>query len=436
MDLDLSDVTAATQSRLAPTPRPRRTIRVCTDLACTAVGAARLDVSLKATPRGSGQQAAETQWLRSPCLGVCERAPAALICEAGTSEREQVLAPASASAVLWAARWGAEPSPDPTVCEAPVTDSVPQHGDPRLRLLRRIDTVNSRHLDAYQKSGGYAALRRALSLGCTGTLRELDASGLKMRDRTAVPAGLERTASTRHPAAPHVLVCGATERTPGAFKDRVLLEGDPFAVVEAMTIAAFALDCRRAHLYLRGGIPRAGRRIEHAVAEARRHGLLGQQVMGHQGFDFDIELRHDADVPILPGGPTTDVETLLNIPRILTEGAEEPVRGRQAAPGTRLFGVSGTIRRPGLYEVPLGTSMRELLGLAGGVPPRRRLRAILWGGVAGGVLRPGELDVPLASQGPRAADPTPESGAVLVLDDSVDAAGVVSRARRPRTDGT
>ncbi|HCA86062.1 MAG TPA: NADH-quinone oxidoreductase subunit E [Streptomyces sp.] len=440
-------------------PRPARVVQICTDLACKAAGADRITASAEETLGESGQESGDVQWQRSPCLGVCERAPAALVFEAGEPAREQILAPTSAPAVLRAARQGPDPSPDPTVSETPVADSVPQHGDPGLRLLRRIGTTDPESLEAYRASGGYTALRRALSIGQSATIREVLNSGLMGRGGAAFPTGRKWQATAAQPDAPHYLVCNADESEPGTFKDRLLLEGDPYAVVESMTIAGFACGCRRGYLYLRGEYPRALRRIEHALSEARRRGFLGKDVMGRPGFDFDIEIRRGAGAYIcgeetaifnsiegfrgeprskppfpvekgLFGKPTVvnNVETLANIPVILQDGGAAFTRtGTAASTGSKLFCLSGTVRRPGVYEVPFGATLRELLALAGGVPEGRTLRAVLLGGAAGNFVRADELDLPLTMEGAREADATLGSGVVLVLDDSVDLMGIVLR---------
>ncbi|TDC70773.1 NADH-ubiquinone oxidoreductase-F iron-sulfur binding region domain-containing protein, partial [Streptomyces hainanensis] len=441
------------------TPRPRRVLHVCTDLACKTAGADRLAAAAERELGAAGQEAGDLQWLRSPCLGVCERAPAALVFEAGEVAAEQVLAPTDADELLAAARTGPSVGPDPTAHEPPVAASVPQAGEAGLRLLRRVGTVDPGSLDAYRAAGGYTALRRALTIGPSGVIREVTDSGLTGRGGAAFPTGRKWAATAGQPETPHYLVCNADESEPGTFKDRVLLEGDPFAVVEAMTIAGFAVGARRGYLYLRGEYPRALHRIRHAIAEARHRGFLGHDVMGHPGFHFEIEIRRGAGAYIcgeetaifnsiegfrgeprskppfpvekgLFGKPTAvnNIETLANIPLVLEEGgAAYAGIGTERSTGSKLFCLSGAVRRPGVYEVPFGTTLGELLDLAGGVAEGRSLRAVLLGGAAGGFVRADELDLPLTLEDARAAGTTLGSGVVLALDDRADLADLLLR---------
>jgi NADH-quinone oxidoreductase subunit F len=386
---------------LALEPREPEALHVCTDIACQLAG-----VEL---PPGAHP---------SPCLGLCERAPAALRTVAGPA-----------------------PSEEPLPAESP---ALPQQGDPSLRLLRRIsEDVDPSSLDAYRSHGGYSALRRAFDVGQQEVLREVAESNLLGRGGAAFPTGTKWAAVASQPAHPHYLICNADESEPGTFKDRVIMEGDPFALVEAMTIAAFATDCRYGYVYVRAEYPIAHARLEHAFELARAHGFLGEDIMG-TGFDFDLELRIGAGAyvcgeetalfqsiegyrgeprnkPPFPvevglfGKPTVvnNVETLVNVPAILLGDVRD----------TRLFCVSGHVERPGLYEVELGTPLRQLLELAGSRPPK----AVLLGGAAGSFLRPDQLDVPLSFEGARAANATLGSGVVMVFDESADLVNAVLR---------
>ncbi len=427
----------------SPRPRPRRVLHVCTDLACATNGAGELVAGLGA--EGSPSTDGEATWHSSPCLGVCERAPAALVVEAGAPPRAEVLAPASAADLAGAL--DGRPGPD----EPPAGASVPQAGETGLLLLRRIGRVDPASLADYRAEGGYDALRRAIDLGPAGVIREVSDSRLQGRGGAAFPTGRKWDAVAGQPVRPHHLVCNADESEPGTFKDRVLMEGDPFAVIEAMTVAGFATGAEHGYLYLRGEYPRARQRLEHAIAEARRHGFLGPDVMG-SGVSFDIEVfrgagayicgeetaifnsieghrgepRNKPPFPVevgLFGLPTlvNNVETLVNVLSILEMGGPAfAAIGTEGSTGPKLFCVSGRVERPGVYEVPFGTTLAELLELAGGVPDGHELRAVLLGGAAGAFVRPDELDLPLTFEGTRAAGVTLGSGVVMVLDETVD----------------
>ncbi|MBB6352126.1 NADH-quinone oxidoreductase subunit F [Nonomuraea muscovyensis] len=466
---------ASFYSLLSLEPRPARVLHVCTDLACQARGGdeVRRRVEERLGPPGEG-------WQPSPCLGLCERAPAALALEAGETPRATVYGPATA------AEPAAHDETDGPVTDGPVTDgpvtdgpvasgpvasgpvtgwrdeetcepaaeaAVPQAGRPELVLLRRIGVVDPASLDDYRAHGGYAALRRALRLGPAGVIREVLESGLVGRGGAAFPTGRKWDATARRPDHPHYLVCNADESEPGTFKDRVLMEGDPYALVEAMTVAAYATGCAKGYLYIRGEYPRATRRLEHAIATARARGLLGGDILGH-GFSFDIELRRGAGAYIcgeetaifnsiegyrgeprskppfpvekgLFGKPTVvnNVETLVNVLPILEHGAQAYAAvGTKESTGTKLFCVSGTVDKPGVYELPFGATLRDLLDLA---RPVGTLRAVLLGGAAGAFVT--DPDVPLTFEGTRQAGATLGSGVVLVLNDTVDLKAILLR---------
>jgi NADH-quinone oxidoreductase subunit F len=419
-------------------PRPATVLHVCTDLACAAAGAPKLCAGIEER-LGLGNGVAVE---RSPCLGLCERAPAALAIRAGDPVRTAVSAPATVHDAVLAAS-----APDSAQEEPPAALAVPQAGQDGLMLLHRVGVVDPASLDDYRAHGGYAALRRAFELGPAGVIREVTDSGLVGRGGAAFPTGRKWQATASQPDRPHYLVCNADESEPGTFKDRVLMEGDPYALVEAMTIAGYATGAHQGYLYLRGEYPRALHRLEHAIAQARARGLLGDDVLG-QGYAFDIEIRRGAGAYIcgeetalfnsiegyrgeprskppfpvekgLFGKPTVEnnVETLVNVLPILTMGAPAYAAiGTRRSTGPKLFCVSGTVERPGVYELPFGATLGDLLVLAG---VRDGLRAVLLGGAAGGFVRADELDIPLTFEGTREAGTTLGSGVVMAFDDSV-----------------
>ncbi|CAM5617166.1 Ion-translocating oxidoreductase complex subunit C [Streptomyces tendae] len=199
-----------------------------------------------------------------------------------------VCAPATPDGAVRAAT-----SPKTAPTEPAPRVAVPQSGDPTLTLLKRIGTVDPTSLNNYRAHGGYTALRHAFALGPAGVIREVTDAGLAGRGGAAFPTGRKWQATAAQPDHPHYLVCNADESEPGTFKDRVLMEGDPYALVEAMTIAAYATGAHRGYLYLRGEYPRALARLTHAIEQARTRGLLGDDVLG-QGYAFDIEIRRGA----------------------------------------------------------------------------------------------------------------------------------------------
>jgi len=496
----------------ATEPRPAVVAHVCDDIACRLRGAEAICRELDAAAAASGQPAATwPTWQRSPCLGLCDQAPAAIVVRAGiTPSADVVTGVRSAAEVLTAmrspraedsgarditrlvpqagvpgarsaragveagvpgarsARAGVEAGvPGARFVRAGVEAGVPgarsvragvEAGAPGLKLLRRVGVADPSSLDSYRAHGGYRALLRAIERGPEGIIAEVTASNLLGRGGAAFPAGRKWDAVRREPALPHFLVCNADESEPGTFKDRILLEEDPFALVEAMTIAGHATGCERAFLYIRGEYALARNRMQHAIDIARAAGLLGPDVMD-AGFAFDIEVRRGAGAYIcgeetallnslegrrgeprakppfpaqvgLFGKPTVvnNVETLANVLDIVVEGGARWAEvGTPASTGTRLFCVSGHVDRPGLYELPFGRTLGDLLTLAGGVAGGRALKGILLGGAAGTFVAPDALSMPLTFEGARAAGATLGSGVVMVFDEAADLPDTLSR---------
>ena len=440
---------------LSTTPRPKRVLHVCDDIACRCKGAAALCAELERSvgPAGHGdgsEDGAGAIWLRSPCLGLCDQAPAALLTVAGPVPEERLfggLTTARAKAVL-----GGE------IPTAASRHSLPQADDNSLRLLRRVGVVDPASLDDYRAHGGYVALRRALEIGPDAVIREVTDARLMGRGGAAFPTGRKWDAVGKQAVRPHYLVCNADESEPGTFKDRVLMEEDPFSVVEAMTVAAFATGCEAGFIYLRGEYPVAHERLSHAIETARVRGFLGESVLA-RGFRFDIEIRRGGGAYIcgeetavfnsiegyrgeprnkppfpvesgLFGKPTVinNVETLVNVLEILRIGGPAYASiGTAGSTGPRLFCLSGCVAKPGVYEVPFGATLRQLLDLAGGVAEGRPLQAILLGGAAGVFVRPDELDISLTFEGVQAARATLGSGVIMVFDDRVNLTDIVRR---------
>ncbi len=424
-------------------PRQPRVLHVCNDLACRCAGSAKLIDELTEKIGPHGTDAGGATWEPAPCLGQCDRAPAALLVQSGENPVERELTGVDAEALIEILH-GATPAPPPST-------EPPQAGQPGLRLLRRVGVADPESLDDYRAHGGYDALRRAFDIGPDGVLREVLDSKLMGRGGAAFPTGRKWDAVARQPRRPHYLICNADESEPGTFKDRVIMESDPFSLIESMTIAAYATGCEHGYLYLRGEYPLAQRRLEKALEQARDRGLLGDDVLGH-GVRFDIELRKGAGAyicgeetaifgsiegyrgeprnkPPFPvergvfGQPTVvnNVETLVNVlPIVLEGGPAFAAIGTERSTGPKLFCVSGAVVAPGTYEVPFGTTLRELLELAGGLTPAANLRAVLLGGAAGSFVTSDHLDLKLTFEATREVGTTLGSGVVLVLDDTAD----------------
>ena len=443
-------------------PRPPVMVHVCDDIACMTHGASELCASLQKMFGNAGVPDAtgRVTWLRSPCVGLCERAPAALITSAGETPAATVLAPATTDSVLYAVTRVSSTQtarvPDPTSPKF----SVPQAGNPQLRLLRRIGSPNPTSIADYERLDGFKALRKAIEIGPEAIVREVIASKLLGRGGAAFPTGKkwEALLLQRDAGREHFVVCNADESEPGTFKDRVLMEGDPFAVLEGMTIAAIAVGARKGYIYVRGEYPQSALRMQEAIDAARNSNFLGERILGSH-HNFEVEVRRGAGAYIcgeetalfnsiegyrgeprnkppfptqagLFGQPTVvnNVETLVNIPEIiLSGGATYAQIGTPDSSGYRLFCVSGHVAKPGVYEVTFGTTLRELIELAGGAGGSGKLQAVLLGGAAGAFVAPRELDTPLTFAGTRAIGATLGSGVVRLFDDSVDLRKVLLR---------
>jgi NADH-quinone oxidoreductase subunit F len=406
------------------TERAAHQVHVCVDLVCRAQG------GLTEPDLPDGAHA-------SPCLGLCERAPACYVTTAGTHPVQAVAGPASVDLIE---RWVSGEMPDP---EAHPATAVCQTGDASLVLLRGAGRADPLDLDAYIADRGFAALERARQIGPEATIAAVAASGLTGRGGAGFPTGRKWEAVRTQPGTPHYLVANADESEPGTFKDRVLIETDPYGLIESMSIAALATGCEVGYIYLRGEYPRPYATLRTALTICRERGLLGTDT----GFDISVvkgagayicgeetaifnsiegfrgEPRNKPPFPFevgLFGRPTVvnNVETLMNVPSIVLDGGSA---------NRRLFCLSGAVVRPGIYEVELGLTLGELIELAGGMRPGSELQAVLLGGAAGGFAGPDDLGLVLDLDSTRAAGLTLGSGVVMVHDQHID---LVDQLRR------
>jgi NADH-quinone oxidoreductase subunit F len=318
-------------------------------------------------------------------------------------------------------------------------------------VLRNCGTIDPESIEEYEQSGGYAALRKALEeMTPEQIIDEIKASGLRGRGGAGFPTGLKWSFAAANEADTKYVVCNADEGDPGAFMDRSILEGDPHAVLEGMIVCARAIGADQGYIYCRAEYPLAIRRLNVAIAAARKNGYLGENVLG-SGFSFDIKIKQGAGAfvcgeetalfasiegrrgmprirPPFPaekglwGKPTNNnnVETYANVPWILTRGAAEYASiGTEKSKGTKVFALAGKVRRGGLAEVPMGTTIRELVfDVGGGIKEGREFKAVQIGGPSGGCI-PEEL-----AGTPVDFESIPETGAIMgsgglvVMDDT------------------
>lgn len=314
-------------------------------------------------------------------------------------------------------------------------------------------------LAAYEKAGGYAALRKAIGMAPGDVAKIVTDSELRGRGGAGFPTGRKWSFVPMGDDAPHpkYLICNADEMEPGTFKDRLLLEGDPHQLLEGMLISAWAVQADVAYIFLRWAYKLAGRRLQQAIAEARARGYIGENVLG-SGWSLDMHLHVSAgrymcgeetallnalegkranprSKPPFPqvsgawGKPTVvnNVETLCNIPHIVVRGAEwfKALSGSADA-GTKLYGASGRVKRPGLWELPMGTSMREIIEEhAGGMQDGYRFRAALPGGASTEFVTAQHLDTPMDFDSVQAVGSRLGTGTMIVLDDRTCPVGMV-----------
>ena len=432
-------------SLISVDPSPPVVLHICDDIVCRRAGALELMEGLESNGRTP-----DARWLPSPCLGQCDRAPAAYVQRAG--EHDEVLVSINPETRPM--------GPDGSILSTngqTDTVAVPQAGEPHLRLLRRVGTVDPGSLDSYLEAGGYRALEKAVEMGPAAVVAEVKASGLRGRGGAAFPAWIKWEALANSPEQVRYLICNADESEPGTFKDRVLMEDDPFSVIEAMTISGLAVGARQGYLYIRGEYPLATRRLRSAIHQARRAGLLGESTT--RGFSFDIDLRRGQGAYIcgeetalmnsieglrgeprnkppfptdsgLFGKPTVinNVETLCNVLDIVTDGGNSfASSGTPQSTGPKLFCLSGSVRRPGTYEVEFGATLGDLIALAGGLPEGRRLRAVLLGGAAGSFVLPDLLEMPLTFEAASEAGISLGSGVIMAFDQHTDFGDILAR---------
>jgi len=423
-------------------PMGRTVARICSAPVCALAGADEVTNALcrhlNVVP-GEISSDGEFTVEHAPCLGLCDHAPAVLINEAAVGRADPQRAPTIH------ARGG----------QRPISFIG---GDIRI-LTGNCGQGHPTSFTDYSSGGGYAGLKKALTMAPQDVIAEVKAAGLVGRGGAAFPTGIKWEGAAKAAGEPKYIVCNADESEPGTFKDRILMEEDPHRTLEGMIIAAHAVGARHGYIYIRGEYPYAFKVVGDALGEARQAGVIGKNIFG-SGLDFDIEMRLGAGAYICgeetallesiegkrgfprikPPFPTThglfgkptvinNVETFCNLPLILEGGAAEYRKiGTERSPGPKLFCVSGQIQKPGLYEVPFGVTLRHLLfDLAGGLKQGRKLQAVLIGGAAGAFATETNLDVILSFENLSAAGLPLGSGAVMVFDDNADLRDALKR---------
>jgi len=347
---------------------------------------------------------------------------------------------------------------DLPAAEGAVGDKPARIGKQLRIVLKNAGVIDPESIEEYIAHDGYEALGKALtSLKPEEVMEEVKKSGIQGRGGAFFPTGLKWSFAAKEKSDVKYIICNADEGEPGTFKDRLILEGDPHAVIEGMALAGYAVGAHQGYVYIRGEYHMSIARMQRAIDQARDQGLLGANIFG-SGFAFDLEIREGAGAYIcgeetaliesiegkrgeprnkppfppsvgLWGQPTivNNVETLANIPQILIKGPEwYKGIGTVKSPGTKVFTMVGNINNPGLIEVPMGITLREIIyDIGHGIPGGKGFKMAQLGGTTGGILTSEHLDLPLSTESLREIGAGMGSGALLVADDSQCIVGLV-----------
>jgi len=431
--------------------RTRRRFAVCSAASCLALGGDRVRAALEESAKGAAREG-EVEIHGTGCLGVCHAGPAV--------EEHARDGPGGAGACRRLYERVDEALARHIVREGPGAPEVAAHvaPDPHPFLARQTRVVlegsgrrDPGRIERCLAAGAYSALEKVLSSRTPQeVVAEISRSGLRGRGGAGYPTGLKWSTVAKAPGPGKIVICNADEGDPGAFMNRSVLEGDPHRVLEGMAIAGYAVGADRGYVYVRGEYPLAVERLATALAQAERLELLGGRILG-SGFSFRVDLRIGAGAYVcgeetaliasverrrgtprprppypaergLWGLPTliNNVETFANVPSIVTRGGDWFAgMGAERSKGTKVFALAGKVARPGLVEVPLGTTLREIVfEIGGGVPGGRKFKAAQTGGPSGGCIPARHLDLPVDYESLLSIGSFMGSGGLIVMDDT------------------
>ena len=428
-------------------------VLVCGGTACVSGGGDSVVEMFKKELEAAGL-AEKVQVVVTGCLGFCEQGPLVKILPQGTFY-VQVKAEDVKEIVaehLIKGRVVSRLCYDPDQAKKLVADAnIPFYQKQYRVVLRNCGVIDPEKIDDYIARDGYKALETVLfEMTPEQVVDEMLKSGLRGRGGAGFPTGMKWKFAMQQPKGQKYMVCNADEGDPGAYMDRSTLEGDPHSILEAMTIAGFAIGASKGYIYIRAEYPLAIQRLEIAIKQARDLGLLGEKILGSD-FDFDIELRFGAGAfvcgeetallqsiegnrgmpkprPPFPavkglwGCPTVinNVETLANIPVIINKGAEWFSKiGTETSKGTKVFALTGKVNNSGLIEVPMGTTLREIIfDIGGGIRGGHEFKAAQTGGPSGGIIPPQFLDTPIDYENLAKIGSIMGSGGLIVMDET------------------
>ena len=431
----------------------RSHVLVCGGTGCTSSGSQRIRERLEKEIAANGLSE-EVGVVKTGCFGLCALGPIMIVYPEGTfySMVQEDDIPEIVSEHLLKGRVVTRLLYDETTKTdkiIPLNETNFYKKQHRV-ALRNCGVINPENIEEYIGTGGYEALGIVLTeKKPEEVIQILLDSGLRGRGGAGFPTGLKWKFAAANEADQKYVCCNADEGDPGAFMDRSILEGDPHAVLEAMAIAGYAIGASQGYIYVRAEYPIAVKRLEIAINQAREYGLLGKNIFD-SGFDFDIELRLGAGAfvcgeetalmtsiegnrgeprprppfPALKGlfqKPTilNNVETFANIPQIIVNGPEWfASMGTENSKGTKVFALGGKIHNTGLVEVPMGTTLREIVEeIGGGIPNGKKFKAAQTGGPSGGCIPAEHLDVPIDYDNLKKIGSMMGSGGLIVMDE-------------------
>ncbi|MBI4850181.1 MAG: NADH-quinone oxidoreductase subunit NuoF [Nitrospirae bacterium] len=383
---------------------------------------------------------------KTGCRGFCAKDVLADIILNGKSETYQLLTPDMVGRIVEEHILKGEP-----VKEWLVGSEYHAFHDKQTKiLLKQCGHIDPEDIDAYINIGGYEGAKKALSQKPVEIIEEIKASGLRGRGGAGFPTGLKWDICSKAEGYPKYLICNADEGDPGAFMDRSVIEGNPHSVLEGMIVGGYAIGANFGYVYIRAEYPLAIQRLKIAIADARKKGFLGKNII-KSGFDFDIRIKEGAGAficgeetaliasiegkrgmprakPPFPahkglwGKPTVinNVETLSTLPTIITQGAKWfSSIGTEKSKGTKVFAITGKIKNTGLIEVPMGMSLREIVyDIGGGCERNRALKAVQTGGPSGGCIPASHIDMPVDYESLAGIGSMMGSGGMVVMDDT------------------
>jgi NADH-quinone oxidoreductase subunit F len=446
LDLNTLQVTEtlAYYSMIRRKPAGRYHVQVCTNVSCMLRGSNRIyEFVQKKLEIGNKGVTADRMFSLEEveCIGACTGAPALQV----NYDFYENLTPERTNDLLDQLDKGITPPPS-----VPVSGAVHERHPAEVPVISRLFGVaNSHKLDVYLQYDGYKGLQRALSLSSDQVIDEVKKSGLRGRGGAGFPAGMKWSFVPKQSTKPKYVLCNADESEPGTCKDRPLMEMAPHQLIEGLVIAGHAVGAHRGYIYIRGEYRYVLDIVDAAIEEAYAHGYLGKNILG-SGFDFDLSTHTGAGAyecgeesalmeslegkrgyprirPPFPavvglyGSPTVinNVETLSAVPSILHKGGEWYAGlGSAKNGGTRLFCISGHVNRPGIYELPMGFNLKQMLyEVAGGIPGGKKLKAVIPGGSSCPLLLADEIDLPMDFDSLAKAGSMLGSGGVVVIDE-------------------